>query len=633
MKSLLLLLFAATAYSQNESIPLHEWRMKTGDDARWAEPNFDDSNWAAGALPAGIRRIDQGGPMPVEKTTWFRTTVPIAELWKRQKLSLGIGPLDAVYEVFVNGIRIGGIGSMPPPGEPFSDSRAITAYTPSHIAFPVPGAFSETTDLLVAIRAYRLRPGFGRISVLGQVQYSHDPTLGLALSTEQGEQLHTVSGFVGVAPNNFLWLVAGFCGVVCLWLYSRRPREIELLWLGLALSFNGSARIFGLPVNLSMISVNSLASFLLHWIPFFCVHFFYCMLLAELIPPARRWIRATAWAIAFASMIGGFAAYFDLHFDATTLEVARDLGVFVQCILGLAAGWYNVRDRRWDFAALGLCVTLRASSLFLSSAPSPVSSPSIGHVSIEAVAFGNAAVAIGLACIAGLRSKRRSAQQRETEREMEAAGRVQAAILAAGSPDLDRFEVATAYHPAKQVGGDFYFFSPSASDGSLLVVVGDVSGKGLQAAMLVASVIGSLRNEDSRSPGEVLARLNRSLADRCSGGFVTCCCARFDRNGSACLANAGNLAPYVDRREVELESGLPLGLMHEVEYEESVIQGDCFTFVSDGVVEAANERGELFGFDRTREISGKPAQEIADAAKAWGQNDDITVVTVKRKNS
>lgn len=89
-------------------------------------------------------------------------------------------------------------------------------------------------------------------------------------------------------------------------------------------------------------------------------------------------------------------------------------------------------------------------------------------------------------------------------------------------------------------------------------------------------------------------------------------------------------APYVDGRELELEAGLPLGLMREVVYEETVVQGDRFTFVSDGVVEAENAQRELFGFERTREISGKSAREIADAAKAWGQTDDITVVTVRR---
>ena len=96
------------------------------------------------------------------------------------------------------------------------------------------------------------------------------------------------------------------------------------------------------------------------------------------------------------------------------------------------------------------------------------------------------------------------------------------------------------------------------------------------------------------------------------------------------IANAGHPSPYCDGREVTVEAGLPLGVVAGVTYEESVVQGERFTFVSDGVVEAENSRRELFGFDRTRESSTKSAREIAEAAKAWGQNDDITVVTVRR---
>ena len=97
------------------------------------------------------------------------------------------------------------------------------------------------------------------------------------------------------------------------------------------------------------------------------------------------------------------------------------------------------------------------------------------------------------------------------------------------------------------------------------------------------------------------------------------------------ISNAGHPSPYVDGREVEVEAGLPLGIAPGVEYAEFVTRGEQFTLVSDGVVEAENAQRELFGFDRTRDVSGKSALEIAEAARVWGQNDDITVVTVWRK--
>ena len=189
------------------------------------------------------------------------------------------------------------------------------------------------------------------------------------------------------------------------------------------------------------------------------------------------------------------------------------------------------------------------------------------------------------------------------------------------------------YLPASEVGGDFYQVLDLES-GSRLVVVGDVSGKGLRAAMLVSVAVGALRAAQSDSPAEVLAVMNSALCGSSGGGFVTCCCVRVDPNGEAVIANAGHLPPYLAGREAETDPGLPLGVVRGAEYTETRVtleaNGEALVLFSDGVVEAENAQRELFGFDRTREIAGKSAQEIADAAKAWGQNDDITVVTVRR---
>ncbi len=185
------------------------------------------------------------------------------------------------------------------------------------------------------------------------------------------------------------------------------------------------------------------------------------------------------------------------------------------------------------------------------------------------------------------------------------------------------------YLPATEVGGDF-FQVVDRDDSTRIVVVGDVSGKGLRAAMLVSVAVGILRNEKSSSPARILSVLNEGLIGRSGGGFVTCCCARFEAGGKVTIANAGHPSPYCDGREIEIEAGLPLGVVAGIEYEETVVDGGRFTFISDGVVEAENAQRELFGFERTKEISRQTAKEIADAAKAWGQTDDITVVTVRR---
>ena len=114
---------------------------------------------------------------------------------------------------------------------------------------------------------------------------------------------------------------------------------------------------------------------------------------------------------------------------------------------------------------------------------------------------------------------------------------------------------------------------------------------------------------------------------------IAVCCVRYSLGGKVTIASAGHRAPYRMGREVEVAPGLPVGVASEMEWGETTIElrsGEQLTIVSDGVVEAANAKGELFGFEGTAAAQAKSAAEIAAAAKAWGQNDDITVVTVGR---
>jgi serine phosphatase RsbU (regulator of sigma subunit) len=213
--------------------------------------------------------------------------------------------------------------------------------------------------------------------------------------------------------------------------------------------------------------------------------------------------------------------------------------------------------------------------------------------------------------------------------DLEAARTVQRMLL----PATGLSGVECVYEPAQEVGGDFYF-AQRVADRSTLVVSGDVSGKGLKAAMVVSLITGMLDRRHADSPATLLAELNRALCSRLEGGFVTCCAVRMEPDGRLTAANGGHPSPYLDGRELELSPGLPLGVVPEAEYTEVTLLFDGqLTLVSDGVIEASNASGELFGFDRTREISTKSAQEIAEVARAWGQTDDITVVTVRRTNS
>jgi serine phosphatase RsbU (regulator of sigma subunit) len=218
------------------------------------------------------------------------------------------------------------------------------------------------------------------------------------------------------------------------------------------------------------------------------------------------------------------------------------------------------------------------------------------------------------------------------QNEVHNAQQVQQVLVPNDLEPLDNFAVEAVYLPAREVGGDFFQVIPCAN-GSLLVVIGDVSGKGIPAAMVVALTVGALRTAVgfTTSPAALLRMLNEQLHGRLTSGFATCLIVRVSPTGELEMANAAHLSPYLNGEEIALEPQVPLGISTSASYRTERRQlnpGDRLTFVSDGVVEARTEAGELFGFERTKEISQLPAREIVAAAKAHGQDDDITVLTV-----
>ena len=245
--------------------------------------------------------------------------------------------------------------------------------------------------------------------------------------------------------------------------------------------------------------------------------------------------------------------------------------------------------------------------------------------------------ALSLALIILLRSNRQSRQQALLESELEAAREVQRVILPEQIETVPGFTVESVYQPAQQVGGDFFQILPD-SRGGLLIVVGDVAGKGLPAAMLVSVLVGAIRTAAaySQSPSEVLAQLNERLVGRTHGGFSTALAAHITADGWVTIANAGHLSPYLDGKEIELPGALPLGILSAAVYDPiqfHLPHGSRLTFYSDGVVEAQNQNGELFGFDRAKHLSTQTAARIVQAAVQFGQSDDITVVAIRRASA
>jgi serine phosphatase RsbU (regulator of sigma subunit) len=246
-------------------------------------------------------------------------------------------------------------------------------------------------------------------------------------------------------------------------------------------------------------------------------------------------------------------------------------------------------------------------------------------------------------------------QNRERiEQELRVARSIQQALLPKEVPIQEGWQITPYYQPAREVGGDFYDFL-KLPKGRLGLVVGDATGKGVPAALVMASTRSMLRAvaQASNSPGEVLRSVNDPLVtDIPTNMFVTCFYAILDtKSGTLRYANAGHDLPYLRRVGGDAEElrarGMPLGLMPEMSYEEKEIAfeaGEAAIFYSDGLVEAHDPQGEMFGFPRLRELVAEHKEErsleevlieelYAFVGEGWEQEDDITLLTLRRSAS
>ncbi|MGC2300332.1 MAG: PP2C family protein-serine/threonine phosphatase, partial [Acidobacteriaceae bacterium] len=226
--------------------------------------------------------------------------------------------------------------------------------------------------------------------------------------------------------------------------------------------------------------------------------------------------------------------------------------------------------------------------------------------------------------------------QRQLAIDVKQAQEVQQVILAEAHMAVPGFSIESVYRPAREVGGDFFQIISYPGDGSLLIVAGDVAGKGLPAGMMVALLVGAIRSvaRFDRDPVTMLGELNQRLLGR-GDAAATCLAMRIAADGAVTLANAGHVPPYLNGKPLPMEGALPLGIIASAQ--PSVMHfglrpGDKLVLTSDGIVEAMNPQGQLFGFERMAALLGSAvsAAGIADAAQAFGQKDDISVIALRR---
>jgi len=259
--------------------------------------------------------------------------------------------------------------------------------------------------------------------------------------------------------------------------------------------------------------------------------------------------------------------------------------------------------------------------------------------------------------IMGLRLEQERIARERVEQELEVARGIQQASLPEVVPTPEGWRISPFYQPAREVGGDFYDFH-LLPDGRLGVVVGDATGKGVPAALVMSTTLGMLQLAartlgSSTSPGEVLSQVNETLLERIPRNmFVTCFYAVLEPEGATLrYANAGHDPPYVRRGDDHAEElrarGMPLGLLAEMEYEEqgvSLGEGESVLLYSDGLVEAHDTNGQMFGFPRLRALVAEHGEKgsLADflmeelysfVGEGWEQEDDITLLTLQRSAS
>lgn len=574
------------------------WRMHAGADAQWAAPEFDDSDWAG---------FPVSGPAPAGEHHTFRIHVRTRN---EPDAALMIGRVGRCYTVDWDGRRLGSFGT-PGVGQ--------RSFAPRWTVFPIPGAVRAGEHVIVLSV-----PGTVGLADDREIEFSRGESrfgaradLEAAAGDLMGRDFRSVLAEILTA---FALLLGGFYFL----LLPRSLRTVTALpWLGAFLAVR--AVLLGVTVwnSFGPLAVP------LEWelLPAAVLTRFYVIALVEfacaITGQKTHWIIRVLEGLA---LLGGLNESPALAVTLGAMGLLAPLGV--ACVLLVQQRRATAESRRLVWLIVAWSAVFTWSLLAGAHAPGTfLPLPPFGLWTTDAVSLAMIPVVFTLLM------RRTEVQQTERKQllgEMEAAREVQEMLVPATRVRTTGYRIQSAYRPMAEVGGDFFQLFETADQGVLLVT-GDVSGKGLRAAMLVAMIIGLLRQRRSDEPGAVLAELNRGLAGRVSGGFVTCEAARFSPDGRVRIANAGHLPPYKNARDLKVESGLPLGMVAEGEWEETALtleQNDRLVFLSDGVAEARNARGELLGFDRARELSYRPASEIARVAEGWGQQDDITVIAV-----
>lgn len=612
-----------------------QWRFHPGDDAAWSSSAFDDSKWAL--IETGKSWYEQGYPR-MDGFAWYRARVEIPK--GASGLSLLVPYVLTSYQVFANGKLLGGVGAIPPQRRPVGQFREYAVYR-------LPSPDPQSQSIVLAFRVWHSPLWEGLIGGgIYQGVLVGDTTL-----VEQRRATYRIEALWWYGAKYSLALIEFLAACASFGFFLVHRNEREYLWFTIAELLNSfmSVAAANRPLMLMDVRLHDLILNVLGTASVFALLCFFRILLGE----KRNWLftavlattaanallAVVEYAPQFLGMERGFLSIPVMNGIGATLDAIPSIWVVGLLLLRAVQGRFDARlllapvllqqsaqlgdNLHWFFVYVVRHVPAAFDTFYsLSRWPFPISVPDVCDFLFLA----------GMLAIFVHRFLRTSRMEDAHQRELEAARAVQQILVPSATPRISGFDIESLYLPAGQVGGDFYQIV-ATQNGGALIVIGDVSGKGMPAAMTVSLLVGTFRtlSHYTQSPAAIIQAMNERMLDRTSGGFTTCLVMRVDRDGTLTAANAGHLAPYLNGVELKLENCLPLGLAADTHYVESTLRLAArarLTLLTDGVVEARNQSGELFGFERAAAISTEPAPKIAQAAQAFGQDDDITVLTL-----
>ena len=617
-----------------------DWQFHLGDDPAWASPTLDDSNWERIGV---VKPWGAQAHFGYTGYAWYRRHVSFVPVPGVQPdLALLLPPINDAYEVYWNGNLIGRLGKLPP--------RAFyyRGLPPEIIALRQAGA---------GVLAFRVWKAPYLSADTGKAGGLNGPPLvgpADAIAAYKGSlNDRWLRGRVFGFGIQLIYALIAFFGIVS-WIRNRTRRVV--FWMSAwAYALLLSSFVTSLRLPFPYAFSNSLEQPLLAIADISIWYLLLYLLELDRNPALRRSTRILACISIFCGVADGILILLDWSAPhVAVLQIADALltiptmliEAYPLVLIGFAVG-KRLDPVRWLVAILGALTQLtlgfqnftgqgqRFTQWTISQrTKAPLFTLFGSPFDLNTLEFTLLLISIVYAVYRY--SVEQSERQAALEQEFRSAQELQQVLIPETLPSLEGYAVTSAYRPAQQVGGDFFQLI-AQPDGSALLVLGDVSGKGLKAAMTVSLIVGTIRTvaDTVDDPSEVLSILNRRLHGRLKDGFVTCLAVRLVAEGDCVLASAGHPAPFLNRDELNLPGALPLGLDLDTTYEEVHLRlavGDRLTLYTDGLLEARNSAGDLFSFERLRAlIATQPdAKQTTDAAIAFGQDDDITVMTLIR---